>query len=188
MVKFICIEGISYTGKTTLFENLGRQGFYKANRIALGYDKDYRAIKKDNNFKTKFDFFKEELKSRSNDYLKIDESFIADRYFLSIIAHYSIYLKQDVISTDLDFFNSLIQPDLTLLLTANMDTIIKRDKKRFENNFELLNEIQDRFLRVASNFSNIQIIKTDELSIEEVFLKAMKIISNSTQILNEPIL
>lgn len=182
MVKFICIEGISYTGKTTLFENLGRQGFYKANRIAMGYDKLYRAIKKRNDFKTKFDFFKEELKSRSNDYSRIEENFVADRYFLSIIAHYGIYLKQDIVSTDFHFFNSLIQPDLTLLLTANMDSIKKRDKKRIENNFELLNEIQDEFLKVARNFPSIQIIETDKLSIDEVFTQAQKIISSTNQI------
>lgn len=179
MAKFICIEGVSYTGKTTLFENLGRQGFFKANRIANGYSDLYCEVKKSNDFKTKLDFFKEELNARSNDYFKIQNNFVADRYFLSIISHYNIFLKQDLHSIDRKFYNSLFQPNLTILLTANIDTILKREKKRIDVNYTQLEVIQNEFLRLAIDNQNISIIETDTLTIQEVFDKSLQIIEQN---------
>lgn len=93
MNTLICLEGVSYAGKTTIAKWLTeRMPALYGPRVASGWEEQEEKVHHNPDPLARFSFFMEEIAARSEQIKKLlgYTSVISDRYFLSIIAYHNI--------------------------------------------------------------------------------------------------
>jgi len=173
MYILICLEGISYVGKTTVAKIVSnRMEAIYGPRVADGWKKKEKAIHKNPDHLARFSFFMKEIVARSEQIGQIlnRTNVVLDRYLLSIFAYHNIITnKQLEIETDI---RDVRQPDYTILLTTNELALKRRMKIRpprhyYESDLTFLLNVQLEFLRLIDRDKTI-IIDTSNQSAEEI--------------------
>lgn len=173
MNTLICLEGVSYAGKTTIAKWLTeRIPASYGPRVASGWEEREEKVHHNPDPLARFSFFMEEIAARSEQIKELLErtDVVSDRYLLSIIAYHNI-IAGARLEVGLDAGN-LRLPDLTVLLTADETALRQRMKERpprhrYESDPVFLLEVQREFLRLTDREKSI-IIDTSTRSAEDI--------------------
>lgn len=202
--KFITLEGIDKTGKTLIWDIL-KTDFPKYTFITDPPKWDpWDSIFTNGALYDKLPSISESfilLSARLHSYtekikisLEKDISVISDRYADSWLAYQAvfnrIYFSDDTAS--LDFFKrihdvcieygTLINPDITILITADIGIIKKRLKvteniTKYEEDIENLKEVQSNYLKLAKEYpKRYHIIEDNDQGIILVYKEVKKIL------------
>jgi dTMP kinase len=202
--KFITLEGIDKTGKTLIWDIL-KTDFPKYTFITDPPKWDpWDSIFTNGTIYNKLPSISESfilLSARLHSYtekikisLEKDISVISDRYADSWLAYQAVfnrnYFSDDTAS--LDFFKrihdvcieygTLINPDITILITADIGIIKKRLKvteniTKYEEDIENLKEVQSNYLKLAKEYpKRYHIIEDKDQGIILVYKEVKKIL------------
>lgn len=202
--KFITLEGIDKTGKTLIWDIL-KTDFPKYTFITDPPKWDpWDSIFTNGTIYDKLPSISESfilLSARLHSYtekikisLEKDISVISDRYADSWLAYQAVfnrnYFSDDTAS--LDFFKrihdvcieygTLINPDITILITADIGIIKKRLKvteniTKYEEDIENLKEVQSNYLKLAKEYpKRYHIIEDKDQGIILVYKEVKKIL------------
>lgn len=202
--KFITLEGIDKTGKTLIWDIL-KTDFPKYTFITDPPKWDpWDSIFTNGALYDKLPSISESfilLSARLHSYtekikisLEKDISVISDRYADSWLAYQAVfnrnYFSDDTAS--LDFFKrihdvcieygTLINPDITILITADIGIIKKRLKvteniTKYEEDIENLKEVQSNYLKLAKEYpKRYHIIEDNDQGIILVYKEVKKIL------------
>ena len=202
--KFITLEGIDKTGKTLIWDIL-KTDFPKYTFITDPPKWDpWDSIFTNGTLYDKLPSISESfilLSARLHSYtekikisLEKDISVISDRYADSWLAYQAVfnrnYFSDDTAS--LDFFKrihdvcieygTLINPDITILITADIGIIKKRLKvteniTKYEEDIENLKEVQSNYLKLAKEYpKRYHIIEDKDQGIILVYKEVKKIL------------
>lgn len=173
MNTLICLEGVSYAGKTTIAKWLTERipALYGP-RVASGWEEREEKVHHNPDPLARFSFFMEEITARSEQIKKLLEQtdVVLDRYLLSIIAYHNI-IAGARIETGIDAVD-LRLPDFTVLLTVDETALKQRMKERpprhhYESDPMFLVEVQREFLRLIDREKTV-IVDTSTRSAEDV--------------------
>lgn len=173
MNTLICLEGVSYAGKTTIAKWLTeRMPVLYGPRVASGWEEREDEIHQNPDPLARFSFFMEEIAARSEQIKKLLErtDVISDRYLLSIIAYHNT-IAGARLETGINAGN-LRLPDLTVLLTVNETALTQRMKERpprhrYESDPMFLLEVQREFLRLIDRDKSV-VADTSTRSAEDI--------------------
>lgn len=202
--KFITLEGIDKTGKTLIWDIL-KTDFPKYTFITDPPKWDpWGSVFTNGTIYDKLPSISESfilLSARLHSYtekikisLEKDVSVISDRYADSWLAYQAvfnkIYFSDD--ATSLDFFKkihntcieygTLINPDITILLTADIGIIEKRlevaeNTTKYEKNIENLKKVQSNYLKLAKEYhKRYHIIEDKDQGIILIYKEVKKIL------------
>ena len=173
MYALICLEGISYAGKTTVARLLSKNmpAIYGP-RVASGWEDREEKIHQNPNPLARFSFFMEEIAARSEQVKQLLEmtDVVLDRYLLSVLAYHNV-IARTPLEAGLDL-SALRQPDLTVLLTVDEMALRQRMKNRlprhrYESDPTFLLEVQRKFLRLI-DWGKIKVVDTSIQSAEKI--------------------
>jgi thymidylate kinase len=188
MSRFICIEGIDYAGKTSLVNWLCGNGFIMANRVAEGYENLHRQMELNGDINTRLDFYLGELRERSENYRALSTDFVADRYFLSVIAYHNVLMNRELHIVEKHKFNALLKPHVTILLTVDKAGLEYRSRNRspgrWEEDIDFLLAVQNEFIRLSGFYENIVVMNTSHCATDETGSNVLSIINESAPTLN----
>lgn len=173
MNSLICLEGVSYVGKTTIAKWLTeRMPALCGPRIASGWEEREEKVHHNPDPLARFSFFMEEITARSEQIKKLLEHIdvVSDRYLLSIIAYHNIIVGARL-ETGVDAVN-LRLPDFTVLLTVDETALKQRMKERpprhrYESDPMFLLDVQCEFLRLIDREKSV-IVNTSSRSAEDI--------------------
>lgn len=161
MNTLICLEGVSYAGKTTVAKWLTeRMPALNASRVASGWEEREKKVHHNPDPLARFSFFIEEIIARSEQIKKLLEhtDVVSDRYLLSIIAYHNTIVGARL-EAGLDT-GDLQLPDFTVLLTVDETALKLRMKERpprhrYESDPMFLLETQREFLRLIDREKSV---------------------------------
>lgn len=173
MNTLICLEGISYAGKTTIAKWLTeRMPVSYGPRVASGWEEREEKVHYNPDPLARFSFFMEEITARSEQIKELLErtDVVSDRYLLSIIAYHNV-IAGARLETGIDT-GKLRPPDFTVLLTVDETALKQRMKERpprhrYESDPIFLLEVQREFLRLIDREKSV-IVDTSTRSAEEI--------------------
>jgi len=203
--KFITLEGIDKTGKTLIWAILKTEfPEYTFINDPPKWDPWDSIFTNGTKYNDKLPSISESfilLAARLHSYtekikisLEKDISVISDRYADSWLAYQAVftrnYFSDDTIP--LDFFKkihnvcieygTLINPDITILITADIGIIKKRletteNKTKYEEDIENLNEVQSNYLKLAKEYpKRYHIIEDKDQGIILIYKEVKKIL------------
>lgn len=163
MNTLICLEGVSYAGKTTIAKWLTeRMPALYGPRVASEWEEREDEIHQNPDPLARFSFFMEEIAARSEQIKKLLErtDVVSDRYLLSIIAYHNT-IAGARLETGIDAGN-LRLPDFTVLLTLDETALKQRMKERpprhrYESDSMFLLEVQREFLRLIDREKSVTV-------------------------------
>jgi thymidylate kinase len=169
----ICLEGVSYAGKTTIAKWLTeRMPALYGPRVASGWEEREEKVHHNPDPLARFSFLMEEIAARSEQIKKLLErtDVVSDRYLLSIIAYHNIIMGARL-ETGIDAGN-LQLPDFTVLLTVDETALKQRMKNRpprhrYESDPMFLLEVQRELLRLIDREKSI-IVDTSTWLAEDI--------------------
>ncbi len=173
MNTLICLEGVSYAGKTTIAKWLmEKMPALYGPRVTSGWEEREEKIHHNPDPLARFSFFTEEITARSEQIKKLLEhtDVVSDRYLLSVIAYHNIIVGARL-ETEIDAVN-LRLPDFTILLTVDEMALKQRMKERpprhrYESDPIFLLEVQREFLRLIDREKSV-IVDASVRSVEDI--------------------
>ena len=174
--KSICLEGIDYSGKTSLAQKLASSlpNFSCGERNVPVLREKERQVHNNPNHMARVQFFLEEISLRSEyivNSLK-QNNLILDRYVLSVFAYHNVLLGRKL---EGEFFPANIYtPDITILITISPEELKRRMKLKppehiYDSDTQFLMAVQNEFSKLASWYPNVVKIDTSGRTVLESY-------------------
>lgn len=205
--KFITLEGIDKTGKTLICDLL------KTEYQKYIFIHDPTKLKPWDSIFTNGTIYKKKIPQISESFILLsarlhsyrekikksldkDITVVSDRYADSWLAYQAVFTRNCFSdnAAALDFFKKihelcigygiLINPDITILITADMGVIKKRldvtrNTTKYEENIEKLKKVQDNYLKLAKEYhKRYHIIEDRDQGIIHVYNKVKKVLKD----------
>jgi len=180
--KFIALEGIDGSGKTTVCQQLCKKNdaeMYKAPPFPFSDFRDL--VDKCVNTKSRFYFYLSSVIHASSEIVELlkHKNVVCDRYILSTLCYHraadSFFKSFDEINID------ILQPDFTFYLDADYDVRMKRIayRENVENVDAVNNDLHDKKFQEKvelefSRYKKLIWINTNSISPEDVADKILK--------------